>query len=132
MMRQFSHAVRGPMTQVLSLRLPSALENTLRVHAARLHKSAPALVGSILEHSIGGPFGFSTLPDVPQSLDGKLDVRLPAEFVARLHAEANRLETSVSVYSRVILYAFYTKRLLFVQIGGRYTLAENHDQAKCA
>ena len=120
------------MTKVLSLRLPSALENAIRIHADRLHKIVPAVVCSILEHSIGGQFTFSTLPDVPQSLDGKLDVRLPAEFVAKLHAEAKRLGASISVYSRVILYTFYTKRLVFVQIGGRYTLAENHGQTKCA
>lgn len=120
------------MTAVLSLRLPSELANTVRVHAARIHKSVPHTVGSILELSIGGQYRFSALTDVWQFLDAKLDVRLPAEFVARLRAEAERLGTSISVYSRVILYAVYTKRLLFVQIGGCYTLAENHDQTKCA
>ncbi|MBZ5573950.1 MAG: hypothetical protein LAO09_18965 [Acidobacteriia bacterium] len=120
------------MTTVLSLRLPSALENSVRVHAAHLQKPVPVVVGSILEHSIGGQYTFSQLPDVPQSLDGKLDVRLSTELVVRLRAETLRLGISISVYSRVILYAFYSKRLVFVQIGGRYTLAENHEQTKCA
>jgi len=120
------------MTKVLSLRLPAALASTIRMHASGMNRFPPAIVGSILEQSIGGPFSFSALPEVAQPLDGKLDVRLPAEFIARLHAEAERLGTSTSVYSRVVLYAFYAKRLVFVQIGGRYTLAENHDQKKSA
>jgi hypothetical protein len=72
------------------------------------------------------------LPDSSEPLDAKLDVRLPAEFVGRLRAEAERLGISISVYSRVVLYAFYTKRLVFVETGGRYTLAANHEQTKSA
>jgi len=120
------------MTSVLSLRLPRALERTLRDNAAYSRMSVSAIAGLILEHSIGGNYIFSTLPDVPQLLDAKLDLRLSSETIARLRAESHRLNTSISVYSRVILYAYYSKRLVFIEIGGRYTLAENHEQEKRA
>ena len=84
-------------------------------------------------HAPDGQFSFSALSDVQNYLDAKLDIRLPEELVSRLRAEAERLRVSLSVYSRVILYAYYTKRLVFVDLGGdRYTLAENHDQTKSA
>jgi len=90
------------------------------------------LVCQIMESALVGKFNFSALPDIPQALDDKLDVRLPAELVARIHAESERLKTSISVYSRTILFGYYTARLIEVEIGGRYTLAENHEQEKSA
>jgi hypothetical protein len=120
------------MTSVISLRLPAALDRAIRGNATNSRMRVADIVRLILEHSIGGQYSFSELRDVPLSLDSKLDVRLPQEIVAKLRAESQRLNISISVYSRVILYAYYTKRLVFVEIGGRYTLAENHDQKKSA
>jgi len=120
------------MTAVISLRLPAALERTVRGHAVHSKMTVPEIVRVILMHAPDGQYDFSVLPDVPQRLDAKLDVRLPEELVSRLRAESERLRISVSVYSRVLLYAYYTKRLILVEIGERYTLAENHDQKKSA
>ena len=121
------------MTRVLSLRLPAILERAIRNDAARCNKPVSNIVRLILEHSVGGHYSFSKLQDVQEFLDAKLDVRLPQELVLKLHAESERLQTSVSVYSRIILYAYYTKKLVFIKVGDdRYTLAENHDQTKSA
>ncbi len=120
------------MTSVISLRLPAVLERAIRGNAANSNMRVSDIVKLILEQSIGGQYNFSALPDVPQSLDAKLDARLPKDLITKLQAESARLNVSISVYSRIILYAYYTKRLVFVEIGGRYTLAENHDQKKSA
>jgi len=120
------------MTKVVSLRLPKALEWAVRSNAAQSRMSIPDIVRLILEHSLDGQYRFLALPDAQQFLDAKLDVRLPEELVSNLHAESERLGISVSVYTRIILYAYYTKRLVFIEIGDRYTLAENHEQKKSA
>lgn len=120
------------MTSVVSLRLPAALERTIRQNAAQSNATVPEAVRWILEHALDSQFSFSALPDPRRVLDTKLDVRLPSELVARIRTEAQRLNVSVSVYSRVILFAYFTKRLVVVDIGGRYTLAENHEQKKSA
>lgn len=120
------------MTSVLSLRLPIALERSIRGNAVCSKMPVAEIVRLILEHAVDGRYSFSALRDVPQSLDAKLDVRLPAELVTRIRGESERFKVSISVYSRVILFAYYTKRLIFVEIGGRYTLAENHEQKKSA
>ena len=93
---------------------------------------ASDIVRLILMHAPDGQYSFAALPDVQQYLDAKLDIRLPEDLVSKLRAESERLRISVSVYSRIILYAYYTKRLVFVEIGDCYTLAENHDQKKSA
>ncbi len=121
-----------PMTKVVSIRMPGALEHTIRRHAVHSRMPASDIVRLILMHAPGGQFSFSRLPDVQQYLDAKLDVRLPAELVSQLRAESERLRVSLSVYSRIILYAYYRKRLVFVEIGGVTRLAENHDQTKSA
>jgi hypothetical protein len=121
-----------PMTKVVSIRMPAALERTIRGHSPHSKMPVSDVVRLILMHAPGGQYSFSRLPDVQQHLDAKLDVRLPAELVSQLRAEAERLRVSVSVYSRVILYAYYMERLVFVEIGDRYTLAENHEQTKSA
>jgi hypothetical protein len=120
------------MTSVVSFRLPAVLERAMRGNAASSRMQISDIIRLILEHSIGGQYNFSTLPDTQQPLDRKLDIRLPGEIIATLRAESQRLNVSISVYSRVILYAYYTKRLVFAQFGGRYTLAENHEQKKSA
>jgi len=120
------------MTRVVSLRLPAALERAIRLNAAQSKMPTSGIIRLILMHSPGGQFNFSALPDAQQFLDAKLDVRLPEELVSKLRAESERLGISVSVYTRIILYAYYTKRLVFVEIGDCYTLAENHEQKKSA
>lgn len=119
------------MTKVISLRLPTPLARMIRQNALRSGMRVADIVRLILEHSLNGRYSFAALSDVIP-LDAKLDVRLPEQFVARLHAASKRLGKSISVYSRVILYAYYTKRLVFIEMGGRYTLAENHEQKKSA
>jgi hypothetical protein len=120
------------MTNVLSLRLPAALERAICNHAAKSHTTVVRVVLWVLECALDGQFSFSALPDPRRLLDAKLDIRLPAGLVTRIRAESQRLNVSVSVYSRVILFACYTGRLVAVEIGGRYTLAENHEQKKSA
>jgi len=120
------------MTGVVSLRLPAALERTIRHHAAESKMPVANVVQWILKHALDSQFNFSALPDHWGLLDAKLDTRLPADLVSRIRTESQRLKVSVSVYSRVVLFAYYTKRLIVVDIGGRYTLAENHEQKKSA
>lgn len=120
------------MTRVLSIRIPPALERAIRHNAARARMPVADIVRLILMHAPDGQYRFSTLRDVHEYLDAKLDVRLPAELVSRLRAEAERLGISVSVYSRVVLNAYYAKRLVLVEIGDHYTLAETHEQTKSA
>ena len=120
------------MTKVVSIRMPSVLERAVRSHAAQSRMPVFHIIWLILEHSLDGQYSFSALRDVQQCLDAKLDVRLPEEVVSKLRAESELLRTSLSVYSRIILYAYYTKRLVLVEVEGCYTLAENHDQKKSA
>jgi hypothetical protein len=100
------------MTKVISLRLPAALERAVRGHAVHSRMTVPEIVRVILMHAPEGQYNFAVLPDVPQRLDAKLDVRLPEELVSRLRAESARLGISVSVYSRVIFV-----RLLHQAVG---------------
>jgi hypothetical protein len=120
------------MTKVVSMRMPGVLERVIRTHAADSKKPPSDIVRSILMYALNGQFNFSALPDFQQFLDAKFDVRLPEDIVARLRAEALRLGVSISVYSRVVLYAYYKKRLVVVDLGECYALAENHDQKKSA
>jgi len=122
----------SPMTKVLSIRMPSGLERSIRHNADWARMTASDIVRLILMHARGGQFSFSQLPDFQQYLDAKLDVRLPEEIVSQLRAESERLRVSLSVYSRIILDAYYSKRLVFLDIGDRYTLAANHEQTKSA
>lgn len=119
------------MRSVISTRLPVRLANMVRQHSINSGMAVANLVRVILEYSLNGQYRFAALFDV-QPLDDKLDVRLPEELVLRLRAHAERHGKSISVYTRMILYAYYTRRLVLVEIGGRYTLAENHEQKKSA
>jgi hypothetical protein len=120
------------MTRVISLRMSAALERTIRQNAANSNMTVPAVVCWILQHALDSQFTFSSLPDLRGILDAKLDVRLPSELVARIRTESERLNVSISAYSRVILLAIYTKRLIILEIGGVTRLAENHAQKKSA
>lgn len=120
------------MTGVVSIRVTSGLEQAIRRNAARSGMTVSAIAGLIMEHAVSGPCGSSALLDINEFLDAKLDIRLSNELIANLRAESTRLGVSVSVYIRRILYAYYTKRLVFTETEGRYTLGENHDQTKSA
>lgn len=113
------------MTTVVSIRVPSALERAVRANASRSRMLASQIVRLILEHSLCGQYDFAGLPDSQEVWDAKLDVRLAGELVSKLRVESERLRVSVSVYIRTILYAYYTKRLAFVEREGHYTLEEN-------
>jgi len=90
------------------------------------------IVRLILEHALCGRYNFSGLPDAQEFLDAKLDIRLPDGLNLKLRTETERLGISRSVYIRKILHAYYTKRLIFIEKDGRYTLEENYDQKKSA
>ena len=74
----------------------------------------------------------AAVEDIPELLDAKLDLRSSEELIANLRDESQRLKVSPSVYIRRILCAYYTKRLVFIERDGHYTLEENHDQTKSA
>jgi len=120
------------VTGVVSVRMPSTLERAVRVNAESSRMIVSVIVRLILEHALCGRYNFSGLPDAQEFLDAKLDIRLSNELIAKVRAESDRLRVSVSVYIRKILYAYYNKRLVFVEKDGRYTLEENYDQKKSA
>jgi len=118
------------MTGVLSVRLPASLESTVRLHAARAQASPSRLVSWVLGHAIHGRFNFMALKDPPQSLEAKLDIRMAEDLISAVRNESDRMEVLVSVYIRTILYAYYTRRLILLKEGERYTLVANDDQTK--
>jgi hypothetical protein len=121
------------MTKVASIRVPSGLVQAIRRNAARSGMTVSAIAGLILEHSLTGQYNLEALlEDIPGFLDAKLDFRCSEELIANLRDESQRLQVSVSVYIRMILCAYYTKRLVFVERDGHYTLEENRDQTKSA
>lgn len=120
------------MTKVVSIRVRSGLERAIRRNAARSGMTVSTIAGLILEHSVSGQSNLAALEEIPEFLDAKLDLRLSEELIANLLNESQRLNVSVSVYIRRILCAYYTKRLVFIERDGRYTLEENHDQTKSA
>jgi hypothetical protein len=113
------------MTGVLSIRMTSGIERAIRQNAARSGMVVSAIISLILEHALCGQFSFFALRDITEFLDAKLDIRLSDTLIAKLRAGSERLRVSVSVYARTILYAYYTKRLVFTETAGRYTLGEN-------
>lgn len=114
------------MRVVVSIRVPSALERAISSNAIRSKMPASQIVSLILEHSLRGHYNFRELSDTQQFLDAKLDVRLADKLALELRAESQRLQVSVSVYIRTILYSYYSKRLIFVEKEGHYTLEENN------
>jgi hypothetical protein len=118
------------MTRVVSIRVPVALERAVRANANRSRMQVSQIVHVILEHSLCGQYNFGALPDAQEFLDAKLDVRLACELVSKLRAESQRLQVQVSVYIRTILYAYYTKRLVFVEKEGHYTLEAKNEQSE--
>jgi hypothetical protein len=115
------------VTRVVSIRLARGIEQAIRRNAVRSRMTVSSIAGLILQHSLGGQYSFSGLKDGNEFLDAKLDIRLPDDLVSKLRTEAKRLGVAVSVSIRRILYAYYTKRLVFAESNGHYTLEENHD-----
>jgi hypothetical protein len=74
-----------------------------------------------------GTFEFGQLPRTRDFLDAKLDLRLSDELIANLRSHSKHLDVSISVYVRTILYAYYSKRLVFKDRDGRYRLEKNDE-----
>jgi hypothetical protein len=87
--------------------------------------SVSAFVAWVLNLALADGLDMSGFPDVPEQLDGKLDLRLSEEMLHRLRLVCKELRLSISVYIRAILYAGYTRRLRLNETGGRYKLAVN-------
>lgn len=112
------------MTRVISLRLPSAAKTPLERYSARAGLSVASGLNCLLQKSFGNSQLLVSLPDCPDRLDEKLDIRLPLETVEQLKSATCQIRIPVSVYTRKLLYHFYvTKRLRYVPINGHYTLA---------
>jgi hypothetical protein len=120
------------MTSVVSIRVPVALERAVRGNAAHSNMPISEIARLILEHALCGTFNFALLSDTKQFLDTKLDFRFTDALISKLRLESQRLALPFSVYIRIILYAYYSKRLVFVDRDGRYTLEQNHDQKASA
>jgi predicted DNA-binding protein len=114
------------MTGVLSLRVPSALEQSIRANADRSRMQASQIVRLILEYSLRGNYDFHRLSDTNELRRTKLDIRMPDELVSNLRIHCAHLRVRVSVYVRTILHSYYTKRLVFVEKNDDYTLEENN------
>ena len=120
------------MTKIISIRVPPALEHAIRRNAIRSNMPISTIARLILEHSLCGTFNFAVLRDTTDYLDAKLDIRLSDQLISRLRVQCEQLTLRVSVYIRIILYAYYSKRIVFVDKDGRYTLEENHDKKASA
>jgi hypothetical protein len=118
------------MTRVVSIRLPTALERTIRLHASRAQAQPSHLAAWVLSHALRGQYSFAALRDCPESLDAKLDIRIAEELISTVRSESARTGVLVSVYIRTILHAYYKRRLIFIKTGKRYTLVANDDQTK--
>jgi len=120
---------RNTMTsRVISLRLPSAVNAALARSAANAGMSVSGSVDWLLWNSFSNCHLLARMPDCPDMLDAKLDVRVPTSSCDHLKSAAGRLGIPISVYIRKLLYHFLvTKNLGYVQSNGHYTLAGRHD-----
>jgi hypothetical protein len=119
--------MNGP-TRVVSLRLPSAAYGALQRAAAHASLSVSGGLDVLLCNSFDNSQLLPSLPDCPEALDIKLDVRIPPATYECLKTATDRLSMPVSVYIRKLLYHVYvTKAVKYVQAEGHYTLAGCHD-----
>jgi len=116
------------MTRVVSIRLPELLSRTIRLHASRSETSTSDLIGWLLGHLLADRPIITELSDVTDHSDSKIDIRLSHDAISRLLLLSRQRRLALSVYIRAILYAYYTKRLVFIHTGSRYTLVANHDK----
>lgn len=116
------------MTRVTSIRLPSNASSALERATANAGWSVARGLDCLLSYSFDHGELVRQLPDCPDTLDAKLDVRIPSATSERLRTKTGELGIAGSVYIRKLLYHLYvTKQLRYVQSGGRYTLAGCHD-----
>jgi len=115
-------------SRVISLRLPSAVNSALARSAANAGMSVSGGADWLLRNSFSNRHLLARIPDCPETLDSKLDVRLPNATFDQLRTITTQLGMPFSVYIRKLLYHFFlTKNLGYVQSNGHYTLAERHD-----
>jgi hypothetical protein len=115
-------------TRVVSLRLPSAAYGALQRAAAHAGLSVSGGLDVLLCNSFDNGQLLFALPDCPEALDIKLDVRVPPATYERLKTVTGRSFMPVSVYIRKLLYHVYvTKAVRYVEAVGHYTLAGRHD-----
>jgi hypothetical protein len=97
-------------------------------NATRSEMPVSELISWLFRHVLDDACEISALSDCSEALDAKVDIRLSVDTIARLRPACTRLRLSLSAYMRIVLYGYYTQKLIFVQEGGRYTLVANHDQ----
>jgi hypothetical protein len=119
--------MNNPM-RVISLRLPSAAYGALQRAAGHAGLSVSGGLDVLLCNSFDNGQLLFSLPDCPEALDIKLDVRIPPATYERLKTVTPRSLMPVSVYIRKLLYHVYvTKAARYIQREGHYTLAGCHD-----
>jgi hypothetical protein len=115
-------------TSVISFRLPAVVDISLQRSAVEARRSTAGCLDLLLRHSFSNCQLLLDLADCPDVLDVKLDVRIPLATLEQLRSASKQLGTPVSVYIRKLLYHFLiTKKLIYVQAEGHYTLAGRHD-----
>ena len=115
-------------TRVISLRLPPSVDAALEQSSANARISVSGGVDWLLRNSFANCHVLLLLADCPDTLDAKLDVRIPTATFEQLRSVSEQMGIPVSVYTRKLLYHFFvTKKLRYVKQEGRYTLAGAHD-----
>jgi hypothetical protein len=115
-------------TEIISVRFTASVDAELRASAARARLSASGALEWLLRNSIGNFELLRDLPDSTEPRPSKIDARIADHTLEQLRLASQSLGISISVYARRLLYHFYvTKRLLYVESDGHYTLAVRHD-----
>jgi hypothetical protein len=115
-------------TRVISFRLPAIVDASLQRSTVDARRSTAGCLDLLLRHSFSNCQLLLALADCPDVLDAKLDVRIPLATLEQLRLASEGLRIPVSVYIRKLLYHFFvTKKLMYVQAEGHYTLAGRHD-----
>lgn len=111
-------------TRVVSCRLPASVDRALRISAANARWALSDTLNWLLVYSFGNAELLRSLNDSREQLNSKLDARIPSQTVERLKIVSEKLGISPSVYIRRLSYHFYiTKRVRYLKVDGRYTLA---------
>ncbi len=117
------------MTKVISVRVPGAVRAALFAHAAQLGHSPATVLRLFLSYSLQHVDALASLPNCPDTLDGKLDARIPLELAEKLGSACQAHCLSASRVVRKLLFHFYmTKKVKFIKEEGYYNLAVCHDQ----
>jgi hypothetical protein len=102
--------------------MPEILVVAVKRNAIRSEISTSDLVQWLIAHALDDSCDISELSDAQGAYDAKLDIRLPEEKFARLRSLCKQSGRPVSVYIRILLYAYYSQKLVFREASGRYTL----------